>query len=1679
MTSNRTVKFQFLIDADARQIDRFHDALKRMGDGSATSEKTLTSLREELQRFASISDKTENNLQAQISALRGAAAGADLTGKQYIKLRTEVSLLEREYKDLTTGIVGIGKAYEQAGRQAEAFDRRAKKIAERQQYLANSGRPASGTTGQPQVARDAGGNLIGYPGRMSGYEGTGDMGLGQYGPTEQAFKAANSLKQAQDQILNQNRQYYQQMLEAERSYAAQKDATLNEELRKEQEYAKQLIDTERAKFNQQLENRVNARTALKQAQDQILTLNQQHYMQMLEAERSSAAQEDAIRDQQFQREQADYKRRADAAVADFNLKLKQREAEKKALQQQIEDERILYRKLIEQRDNAFTRRADKIADRQQYFNTSQGRTGTRDIENRGAAQVQRGASGNLIGYPAAMSGFERMGDMGFGQYGPSEKVFQAVASRKQAQDQILAQNRQYYQQMLEGERKFAAEEDAIRDRQFKAEQDDYKRRADLTVAAFDKELENRVNRKKQRRSSFREVGNVASNVAIGGFFGGPEGLAGSAAGALAGSFFGPGGMVAGAQLGASAGLAAQQARLGATAVADMVAQLNLAKTALAQVSANQTDYNQKLEFSRQVSTDYSVGLQATIEGYSKVTAAAAANGLTLKETETIYRGLLASGVAFGASQDDLQSIITATTQILSKGKLSAEEVSGQLGERIPGAVAKLAQVTGRSLKQLADDFQNGKVNIADFVKFAGGQLNDYDKSAKLIGSSPEKAGERLNLALTRSAELYGTFFQRIGAGFQDAGTAVVQWANNNVGALARVASASALFINDLEYQFNQFKNFTHEGVTRLIPGIAPSKTTAQPGQYTISPEMRTQTREQTAREAWRIKYETENFYNAFNPTLFNQNKSAPITGDQSAAADDKAKKAADKETKLREQLDAEERRRAELLANNAIRLADRVFEHQQNLIRKRYELENSLLEATRRAQESALVGPAREALAFANRLKAIREDEIRQVREVRENTALMQQGVRSSVASAANTARYADVPQSAAGTGRSGFPEFISANQMRAWLKSQGYERISGDFTSRGHRTPNHMLNAIDTGELDGSYPFAVQRAKDLEVRLRRTGAFGGQLFGPSSDPRGHKDHVHIPTPGGRIKVTVGLAEEMQLSTTQSRTLSRTQPGVASGLNRLNTDMGDVRMSEANLLDAQKQQALTEANIGPISQQKAIAEANTFTESYRSQTKAIQDQQQELTLRNELILKGVRPEVIDQQASLNQLTRDYAETLTTLQVELGKIDSKKEPKKYKDLADSIKLVTKATDERIAAQIALDTVSSINTYKTQTKSIQDQLSEFKLRNRLQMEGVRPEVVDQQVELDRVTRAYTATLESLQTELAGINQQQKPKEHEAKLNRINQATAAYREQIAAQEALNKAQNDERNTFSFDKSAKAGIDGYIESIDTLNNATSNLVQSGFSGISAALKELQSTGSTDFRKFALGVISDMQDVVTQQFIVANLAKLLRGLFGGFGGGGAGPVDGLGTVAENLNQYAPLPASGFANGGVMTSGGPLRLQTYARGGIADRPQLALFGEGSRPEAFVPLPDGRRIPVALSYPDIPGASGGSGGDGAESGPGGVTNNRFERTDSMVARMIGSAHQVSADNATAAAVAASGGVVKVQVESTVINGVEYVTMDQAQSIAEAASARSVARHDAAMRNNPTERRRRGF
>ncbi len=134
--------------------------------------------------------------------------------------------------------------------------------------------------------------------------------------------------------------------------------------------------------------------------------------------------------------------------------------------------------------------------------------------------------------------------------------------------------------------------------------------------------------------------------------------------------------------------------------------------------------------------------------------------------------------------------------------------------------------------------------------------------------------------------------------------------------------------------------------------------------------------------------------------------------------------------------------------------------------------------------------------------------------------------------------------------------------------------------------------------------------------------------------------------------------------------------------------------------------------------------------------------------------------------------------------------------------------------------------------------------------------------------------------------------------------------------------------------------------EETELLGKQMEAVTTKAFNGMTDALTNFVMTGKLDFKSLATSIISDLVRIQIQRAITLPLANALGSYFG------------------------------FASGGVMTAGGPMPLRAYASGGVATSPQLALFGEGSRPEAYVPLPDGRSIPVTMSQP----AGGNSGGD---------------------------------------------------------------------------------------------------
>ncbi len=169
-------------------------------------------------------------------------------------------------------------------------------------------------------------------------------------------------------------------------------------------------------------------------------------------------------------------------------------------------------------------------------------------------------------------------------------------------------------------------------------------------------------------------------------------------------------------------------------------------------------------------------------------------------------------------------------------------------------------------------------------------------------------------------------------------------------------------------------------------------------------------------------------------------------------------------------------------------------------------------------------------------------------------------------------------------------------------------------------------------------------------------------------------------------------------------------------------------------------------------------------------------------------------------------------------------------------------------------------------------------------------------------------------------------------------------------------------QQQKMSFEVGAKVALKEYLEKIRDVASQTKELFTTAFSKMEDALVGFVKTGKLSFNDFANAVIDDMIRIAVRQ---ATLGILVSVGMSSLSAGSSGASSGAGS-------YLGANTSFSANGNVIGPGGPLPLSFFANGGVVNSPHLAVFGEGTKPEAFVPLPDGRTIPVTMN-----GAGGGS------------------------------------------------------------------------------------------------------
>lgn len=127
----------------------------------------------------------------------------------------------------------------------------------------------------------------------------------------------------------------------------------------------------------------------------------------------------------------------------------------------------------------------------------------------------------------------------------------------------------------------------------------------------------------------------------------------------------------------------------------------------------------EMEFVRSTARQLGLDLESVSGSYLKLSASARGTSLEGQATRDIFTAVSKAATTLGLSSSEADGALLAVSQMMSKGTVQAEELRGQLGERLPGAFQIAARAMGVSTSELGKMLEAGQVIAEDFLpKFA-------------------------------------------------------------------------------------------------------------------------------------------------------------------------------------------------------------------------------------------------------------------------------------------------------------------------------------------------------------------------------------------------------------------------------------------------------------------------------------------------------------------------------------------------------------------------------------------------------------------------------------------------------------------------------------------------------------------------------------------------------------------------------------------------------------------------------------------------------------------------------------------------------------------------------------------------------------------------------------------------
>lgn len=178
-----------------------------------------------------------------------------------------------------------------------------------------------------------------------------------------------------------------------------------------------------------------------------------------------------------------------------------------------------------------------------------------------------------------------------------------------------------------------------------------------------------------------------------------------------------------------------------------------AVTALKNVSGSTAQFADNLRFTTQLAQKYGVYVNDLTGNFAKFTAAANIAGISMDDQRKLFESLSRAASGFGLSADDTNGMFLAITQMMGKGKIQAEELRGQLGERLPIAMQAMAKAASTTVAGLDSIMKKGKLLSAEVLPAFADALNEM---------LPNVDTDNIETSLNRLKNAFQEFTQNTG-----------------------------------------------------------------------------------------------------------------------------------------------------------------------------------------------------------------------------------------------------------------------------------------------------------------------------------------------------------------------------------------------------------------------------------------------------------------------------------------------------------------------------------------------------------------------------------------------------------------------------------------------------------------------------------------------------------------------------------------------------------------------------------------------------------------------------------------------------------------------------------------------------------------------------------------------------